>query len=196
MSHYRKVDVRIWNDEKFRALSDDGRSLFLLILTHPHMTSLGAMRASAASLADDLRWPAARTAKAFRQLLAQGLVAFDRSGPIVALPNFLKYNAPENPNVLKSWVKSLDLLPACALKTTTLDRLRSFVEGLTEPFRKAFDEAFRKAFDQASPNPSPNTYPKQEHEQEQEKKEASHRATTEDQDCSKGRVIAIAGAAR
>ena len=46
MGKYRKVDPKIWNDEKFRELSDSAKLLFLFLLTHPHMTPLGAMRAT------------------------------------------------------------------------------------------------------------------------------------------------------
>lgn len=46
MARYRKIDSRIWNDAKFRELSDNGKLVFLMLLTHPSMTSLGAMRAT------------------------------------------------------------------------------------------------------------------------------------------------------
>jgi len=46
MSRYRKVDPRIWNDAKFRSLDDQGKLAFFFLLTHPHMTAIGAMRAS------------------------------------------------------------------------------------------------------------------------------------------------------
>ena len=44
MSHHRKIDVRIWNDQKFLSLSERGKLAFLMLLTHPMMTALGAMR--------------------------------------------------------------------------------------------------------------------------------------------------------
>jgi hypothetical protein len=56
MSQYRKVDTRIWNDAQFCGLSDDGKLVFLLLLTHPNMTSLGAMRATLAGLAEEIGW--------------------------------------------------------------------------------------------------------------------------------------------
>lgn len=166
MSHYRKVDVRIWNDERFRELSDDGKLVFLKLLTHPNMTSLGAMRASPAGLADDLCWGAERLAAALGESLALGMVELDRRGPLVALPNFLKYNAPESPNVLRSWVRSLDLLPACALKTLTLHRVKAFAEGLSEGFQRAFTEAFADALEKASAKPLAKPCPNHEHEQQ------------------------------
>jgi hypothetical protein len=42
MGRYRKIDTRIWNDAKFRELSERGQLEFLFGLTHPNMTMLGA----------------------------------------------------------------------------------------------------------------------------------------------------------
>ena len=56
MARYRKVEVRIWNDEKFRRLSDDGKLLFFALLTHPNLTGIGAMKASRSGLAEELGW--------------------------------------------------------------------------------------------------------------------------------------------
>lgn len=188
MSHYRKVDVRIWNDEKFRELSDDGQFVFIFLLTHPQMTSLGAMRSSPAALADDLQWAPERFAKGFGEVSAKGMVEFDRKGPIVALPNFLKYNAPENPNVLKSWVKSADLLPSCGLKLMTLQRLKSLAEGLS----KAFQEGFEKAF----ANPLAKALAKQEQEQEHKPTASPSQGISElDQSSREGSVVRLAAEA-
>lgn len=44
---YRKISPCIWNDAKVRELSDKGKLALLFLLTHPHMTPLGAIRANA-----------------------------------------------------------------------------------------------------------------------------------------------------
>lgn len=54
MGRYRKIDPRIHNDAKFKALSERGKLFFLTILTHPHMTALGAMRATEAGLCEEM----------------------------------------------------------------------------------------------------------------------------------------------
>jgi len=54
MGRYRKIDPRIHNDAKFKTLSERGKLLFLTILTHPHMTALGAMRATEAGLCEEM----------------------------------------------------------------------------------------------------------------------------------------------
>lgn len=167
MSHYRKIDVRIWNDQKFARLSDDGQRLFLLLLTHPNMTALGAMRGSAIGLSDYTRWTAERTLEAFAEAFAENLVEQDPEGPLIALPNFLKYNRPESPNVLKSWVSGFEQLPPCELKTLTLHRVKALSEGMTKGFQEAFVKSFAKALAETSPNQ------KQKQKQKQQSLEAS-----------------------
>lgn len=153
---YRKIDTRIWNDAKFSNLSDQGKLVFFMLLTHPNMTSLGAMRASLAGLAEELGWLPEAFREAFREALAKGMVEHDQKACLIALPNFVKYNPPESPNVVKAWAAAADLLPECRLKTLVIQRAKAFAEG--------FGEAFAKAYLKTMPNQE------QEQEQEQEKK--------------------------
>lgn len=146
MAQYRKVDSRIWNDGKFSSLSDKGKLAFFFLLTHPHMTSLGAMRASLPGLASELGWTEKDFREAFGEALSKAMVKHDEKACFVWLPNFLKYNRPESPNVVKAWVSSWDLIPECDQKTELLQSLKAFVEGLTEGFAKAFREAMPKDY--------------------------------------------------
>ncbi len=135
---YRKIDPRIWNDEKFRALSDRAKLLFLFILTHPHMTSLGAMRASIPGLAAEIGWAEKAFREAFTEALSKALLEHDDKASFVGAPNFIKYNRPESPNVVISWGQALDLIPECPLKVTLIQRVKAFTEDFTEGFQKAF----------------------------------------------------------
>ena len=119
MAHYRKIDPRMWNDEKFRSLSMEGKLAFVLLLTHPHMTALGAMRATIPGLAAELGDPKA-FGEAFREVFAKGLAKHDEKASCVYLPRFLKYNKPESPNVIKAWVHCIDLIPECGLKNEVI----------------------------------------------------------------------------
>ncbi|MDQ0590993.1 hypothetical protein [Variovorax paradoxus] len=161
MSRYRKIDQRIWNDEKFRSLDDSAKLLFFCLLTHPSMTMLGGMRSTVAGLAEELGWSVEAFREAFQQVLQKGMAEHDQKAHLIALPNFLVYNRPESPNVVKSWGSALDLLPECALKTRVVARCKAFVEGLTEGFVEALPDAFRQ--------PMPNQEQEQEQEQEQKK---------------------------
>ncbi|MCE4343948.1 hypothetical protein ABQW67_19700 [Xanthomonas hortorum] len=59
-SRYRKVEVRTWGDEKFRALSPmppSGQGLWLYLITGPHTGPIpGLFRAGRAAMAEELEW--------------------------------------------------------------------------------------------------------------------------------------------
>lgn len=160
MSRYRKVDPRIWNDEKFRELSDSAKLVFFMLLTHPNMTAIGAMRATTSGLAEELGWETEAFREAFGEVLEKGMAEHDQKACFIALPNFVKYNPPESPNVVKAWAGALDLLPECSLKTRVIARVAGFAKGLNEGFWKALPEAFAKSM----------PIQKQEQKQEQEQK--------------------------
>ena len=184
MGRYRKVDTRIWNDARFGSLSNDGKLAFLFLLTHPHLTSLGAMRATIAGLAAELGWKVERFVAAFDELVGadttavRSLVEYDEQASFIGLPNFLKYNQPENPNVIRSWGTPLDLLPECEakarlivrVKRCVVDRGEKFVsawETVSEGLPERYAKPFRKGFDDSGLN-SGNGMPNQEQEPEQE----------------------------
>lgn len=186
MARFRKVDPRIWNDEKFRDLSDQGKLLFLFLLTHPHMTSVGAMRATMPGLAAELGWDVEGFRERFAEPFRKGMVKVDEKASFLVLPNFIKYNPPENPNVLKSWFSSLDLLPECELKRQHLEYLKGFAKRLPKGFTEPLPEQFRNGYPNSMPNQEqeqePEPEPEQEQEQEQEKEKNQRRAFRKSQE--------------
>jgi hypothetical protein len=168
MSRYRKIDTRMWNDAKFRALSDDGKLVFVLFLTHPSMTALGALPASVPGLAHGLKWSEERFRKGFDELLWNGMAKADEDAGLVCLPNFLRYNPPENPNVVKAWAGSVDMLPECELKTETMARAYASLETRPKSFAEAFLKQFGKPLADGIGNRMPNQEPEPEPEQEPE----------------------------
>lgn len=146
MAHFRKVDVRIWNDAKFNELSHLGKLIFIFLITHPSMTMLGAMRATQAGLAEELQASPEAFREAFAEVLAKGLAKIDQKASCIWLPNFLKYQSAESPNVLRNWVKQVEFIPECSLKTLAVTGLKDYAEASGEAFRKAFLEAFGKDF--------------------------------------------------
>ena len=119
---YRKISPCIWNDAKVRELSDKGKLALLFLLTHPHMTPLGAIRANAPGLACELGWSEKVFRKAFGEVLALGIAKEDAKAPLVWFPNFLRHNMPESPNVVRSWVGAFRDLPESPLKGAMLER--------------------------------------------------------------------------
>jgi len=163
MSKYRKIDVRIWNDANFRDLSHNAKLVFFLLLTHPNMTALGAMRSTLSGLSEELDMDSKAFREAFREAFLKGMVKHDAKACLIALPNFIKYNQPESPNVVKAWASSLDLLPECDLKNQVITLSANALKGYSKAFQEALPEAFRKTY--------PKSMPNQEQEQEQEQEQ-------------------------
>ena len=130
MGRYRKIDPRIWNDAKFSSLSHEDQRAFLFILTHPNMTSIGALRSSVDGLGAELGREPEEFRKAFHELLAKGLVKVDQKACLIWAPNFLKYNLPENPNVVKGWLSALDFVPECPLLLEIFEKARQCADSM------------------------------------------------------------------
>lgn len=146
MARYAKVDRRIWFDARFRSLTERGKLVFLFELTHPSMTMLGAMRATIPGLAAELEIPMKAFHEAFGEALAKGIVKYDLGASLLWFPNFLKYNRPESPNVVRSWPDAFELIPECGLKCELFEQLKAFTKGLSEGFQEAFTEGFPKGY--------------------------------------------------
>lgn len=146
---YRTIDVRIWGDSKFQRLSQlqpSGQALFLYLLTNPNTTSLpGLYRAGAAGMAEELGWSMEDFMQAFNEVSAQGLAMADFQARVVFIPNVAKYNKPQSPNVVSGWTQHWDELPECELKSIAFNKLKSFIDGMSEGFREAFRKVFMKA---------------------------------------------------
>src|SRR5271155_2989311 len=127
MAHYSKIERIISNDKKFNQLSDDAQLIFFRLLVHPHLTVIGAMRGSMAGYASEMRWSLERFQPALRELRTAGMVNVDEEAHFLWFPNFLKYNTPESPNVVKSWGKALQYLPECYLKSALMVQVKAFI---------------------------------------------------------------------
>jgi hypothetical protein len=134
-ARFRKIDVRLWGDEKFRLLSRDAKLIFIFLLSCPEQTMLGAMRATMPGLACQLQMSQREFSVAFRQLSTRGMVKFNQEAGLLWLPNWLRYNRPESPSVIKSWPTALQLLPQCRLKSEIVKKLQVFIGGLPPAWR-------------------------------------------------------------
>ena len=153
---YRKISTHIWNDQKVRKLSDNAKLVWLFILTHPAMTSLGAMRASSAGLAVEIGWGLRRFSAALGEIKREDMIRIDRKSCLIVVPKFVKHNPPENPNVYTHMLAAVELLPECDLLTEHLAAVKELLKGL----RKGFSKPSRKGM--------ANPEPEQEQEQERE----------------------------
>lgn len=166
---FRKVEVRTWGDEKFRALTPIpacGQGLWLYLITGPHTGPIpGLFRAGRAGMAEELGWELEAFDKAFAEVFEQGMVKADFKARVMWIPKALQHNTPESPNVVRSWSAEFDLIPECDLKREAYEGLRNAVSAMGPAFLAAFEEVIRKPSAKASDKPSPKAMANQEQEQ-------------------------------
>lgn len=145
-TRYRRVEVRLFGDERFRALGPlkpSGQALWLYLLLGPCTTNVpGIIVAGEAALAEALGWTRAALRACWAEIAAQGMAEADWSARLIWLPNGVKYNAPANPNVVKSWRPTLAEVPECGLKRKAIDSLIRFLQPFGEPFAQPLRESF------------------------------------------------------
>lgn len=125
---YRKIDPRLWDDERFVELSCVEKLLWLYLLTGPHTTSLpGLWIVGVGALVDGLRVPAKSIQAGLEKLEAMGRLIVNPRLRIVRIPNAPRYNRPDNARVLKAWFKLWQDIPECQQKYDHLDSLRASV---------------------------------------------------------------------
>ena len=179
MARYKKIDVRIWNDAKFNALSSDARLIFLFMLTAPQTTMVGAVPVDKHTVSRILKFDEIRYGIGYKQLSEYGMLEYDEAG-IFWIKNFLKYNPPENPKVVISWSSLLDLLPECQLLIKIAKSVLKACETRGEAYVKALHPEFKKLakYDMSNGMPYgiayPMPYQEQEQEQEQEQDIYTH----------------------
>ncbi len=149
MSRYKKIEIQMWADAKFRSLSappPNARDCWIHLLTNRCNTSIpGVYHAYAEGLAKDLGWSVKDYRKVFAEPFSKGMVKVDWEAGLVFIPNAIKHNPPENPNVIIGWGKHWDELPQCPLKDEAYQHLKDFLKDYTKHRSESFLEAFGKS---------------------------------------------------
>lgn len=174
MARYRPVQTIIWSDEDFLAMSDDAQLVWLHIFTNPLSNPLGIFKATVPGLAAEKGWSLERYRKGLQEglpkrlgeRLTKGLIDVDFSRHVVRFPNYFKHNKPDNPNVLKGWLKSWDEVPNCDLKIQHKAALYEACKRWGKGYVNVLE-----TFGITLPQTLPQTSSKQEREREQEREQ-------------------------
>jgi hypothetical protein len=166
MARYRKIDLRLWSDEKFLALSraqPNAQTLWLRLLAGDHTGIIpGLSRVGEAALAEQLGWPVDDFRQRFAEIASRGMALADWPNRLLWLPNAIRYNEPDNPNVVKSWRTTWDEVPECELKIHAWGVLASHMRArdaaraaaAKEEAKPEPPQAFMPTFQKACPRPS------------------------------------------
>lgn len=161
---YRKIDPRIWRDERFSTLATEEKLIALYCLT-AQSNRCGIFVFSPAMAAEELRTSPQTFLERFRRVCAALRWKWDSDQRVLYFPTWWKYNPPENANVLSGNLKDLAALPETPLLQSFCDNIRYLPAAVSETFRERMGERY--------PKPCRD----QEQEQKQEQKQEQNPAT-------------------
>lgn len=187
---YSKVTRAIWQDAKFLALSNTpcAQLLFLRLLTAPELSPMpGLIPVGRAALCEALDWQSVGFDQRFAELEAAGMAVADWKARLVWLPNAIKHNPPENPNVVVAWRRAMAEMPECELREKAAQSVLLYVSRLGGPWydawvgrslpkppqkpkRKGSTKGIAKGYPKVERKGMPKGYRNHEHEQEQEQR--------------------------
>jgi len=144
-SRYSKVFVKIWHSKDFRTLSEEGKMLFLYLLTSPHRNMGGFYYLPLPYLCFDVGLDEERVSKAFEELTDKDMALYDYNTQVVLIKKWFCYNPIENENQAKGLNKQLAEIPKSKL-------FKPFVNCVKEYCK--YIESILKGFDIPSENPS------------------------------------------
>ena len=143
-SRYQKIEVLIWNDEKFVQLTADEKYLFMYLLTSPHSNCLGAFIMKPGYAADDLGWDRQQYLETLNGLSVKGFVTVDLTLYLTVVNNYLRHNPPDNQNQFKAILKMLVSLPKSPVLNSTIAYLQGLTKRFDIPLPDGFGEPFTK----------------------------------------------------
>lgn len=158
---YRKVDPRVWSDERFTGLSTEGKLLAMYCLTSPQANRIGLFRFSLALAREDVGDTVSDTV--FDTVCHTLNWRFDRTAKVLYLPTWWKYNHPDNPKHWKGALSDLHDVPETALLQEFANNTKYIHPACHETFRNGI--GYRMGYGMA--------YQEQEQEQEQEQDSVS-----------------------
>ena len=174
-NRFRKIEIRMWTDQKFRKLSPmppSGQSLWFYLLSGPHTSIIpGLFKARRGGIAEELAWTLEAFDAAFNEIASQQMAEADWQAGVVWIPNAIKCNPPQSPNVITAWRKEWPLIPECDLKTKALEAMRLAVSELVQnnqAYCLRFNSEFAKPSGKPSAKPSRKPSAKAMSNQEQE----------------------------
>jgi len=124
--NYQKIWTQIWDDDKFRGLSKDGKLLFLNMLINKNGNVIGFFVLRRGYAMEDIKLNQTELDKALHEIIKQGMVIYDETNALFLIKNYLKYTPIYADGQLKSATKVLKKLPKSEL-------LNDFKELLERP---------------------------------------------------------------
>lgn len=130
---YKKIDPRMWKDDRFRSLGDVEKLIAIYALT-AQSNRIGFFNFSTALAAEDLGMVHERFLEGFDRVVSSLKWAWDRSKRVLFLPTWWKYNHPDGINVLIGNMSDMHDLP----ENDFTQQFKDNLEYLSKPLHSMF----------------------------------------------------------
>ncbi len=111
MRDYGKVFCQFWWNDTVYQMPDKEKLLALYLLTHPTGDMTGVIRILPETIMGELKWSLEEVHETLSELFQKGFLTVKKDSQWIVINNFLKFNAPENPNQIKAIIKLLARIP-------------------------------------------------------------------------------------
>lgn len=154
MRAYGKVETAIWQNPKFRGLSERGRQLALYMFSCPHGNSVGCFVLPVGYICADMQWPDELVSEHVAELVSKRFIDRDERTCLTRVRGWWGHNSIENVNVAKSALKAMRMLPRCVVFYAALQALNQIDNKFINSLENEFADVFANEF--ANPEPEPN----------------------------------------
>lgn len=108
---YGRIRTSFWEDDRIKPLPMAEKMVAAYLLTSNHTNAIGCFKLPLAYVADDLGVEAKSLEPIFANLRGAHFIRWCERVPWLWIPNYLKHNPPETPNVWRRCVAEMKLLP-------------------------------------------------------------------------------------
>lgn len=120
MADYRYIQVKVWRDEWFSELPDDGKVFWFYLLTNPSSSVCGMFRLSDKFIAFDTGISVERIRELKEQFKQAGKIEFEND--IIWIKKWRELNHSESPLIEKCILKDLEAIPASEIRDMYLTK--------------------------------------------------------------------------
>ena len=139
MRDYGKIFTTFWTSPTARAMSEDGRTVALYLMSSPHTNMIGVFRLPDGYICEDLQWPSERVSKGLANCSLNGFATREEGSKWLVIHKHLQWNPIENPNQAKAALKLIESIPQEMPEKPAVARVMA---DSCERFRDKLDKGF------------------------------------------------------
>lgn len=136
---FRKVDPRIWTDERFRKLNPEERLLAVYCLTCPQANRIGFYHLSLGQASEATGYPTDTLKGGIKKICDTLRWRFDEASGVLFFPTWWKYNGACGPRTIAGYLEDLHDVPETVLFKEFASATRYLSEAETRVLKSKCD---------------------------------------------------------